>query len=108
MALVKFNFQDEYIDELKKAKLDQPVVRLTNLQRHSEKIAPLRSLFVISTAKAANGDIIKLEHYCGQLWGIDSQDEQIWQRAEIVHSEIKKACQDLKLEVRAGIFEEGG
>ena len=107
MTLVKFNFQDEYIEELKKAKLEQPIVRLTNLQRY-ESAAPLRSLLVICTAKAANGDIIKLQHFCGTLWGIDSQDEQVWQRAEVIHSQIKEACEALKLEVRAGVFEEGG
>ena len=108
MTLVKFSFQDEYIDELKKAKLEQPIVRLTNLQRHSEKIAPLRHLQVISTAKAANGDIIRLERYCGQLWGIDREDKEVWERAELVHKEIKEACEALRLEIRAGIFEEGG
>ncbi len=108
MTIIKFNFQDEYINELKKAKLEQPIVRLTNLQRHSEKIAPLRSLFVVSTAKAANGDIIKLERYCGQLWGIEKEDERAWQKAAGIHSDIQEACLALKLEVRAGILEEGG
>ena len=108
MATIKFSFQDEYLEELKKAKLEQPVVRLTNLQRLSEKFAPLRHLQVISTAKAANGDIIRLERYCGQLWGIEREDKEVWGRAEQVHKEIKEACDFLKLEVRAGIFEEGG
>ncbi|MBA7586491.1 hypothetical protein ES708_28493 [subsurface metagenome] len=107
MALVMFNFQDEYINELKKAKLEQPIVRLTNLQRPIEKIAPLRSLSVVSTAKAANGDIIKLERYCGQLWGIETDDEKSWRLAASVHSDIQEACLALKLEVRAGVLEEG-
>ena len=105
MTIVKFNFHDEYVEELKKARLEQPVVRLTNLERQ-EQAVPLRSLLVISTAKAACGDIIRLEHFCGTLWGIDSQDEKVWKRAEIVHSEIRDACQAFKLEVRAGIFQE--
>ncbi|GAH44585.1 unnamed protein product [marine sediment metagenome] len=104
MAIVKFSFQDEYIEELKKARLEQPIVRLTDLARH-EQAVPLRSLFVISTAKAASGDIIRLEHFCGTLWNINSQDEQVLQRADIIHSEIKEACQALELEIRAGIFE---
>lgn len=105
MAIVKFSFQDEYIEELKKARLEQPIVRLTDLTRH-EQAVPVRSLFVISTAKAANGDIIRLEHFCGTLWNIDIQDEQVLQRSEIIHGEIKTACQALALEVRAGIVEE--
>lgn len=107
--IIKFNYQYEFIEELKKVKLEQPLVRLTNLQRHSEKIAPLRSLFIVSTAKTVNGDIVKLERYCGQLWGIEQEvkeDKKAWEQAESIHSQIKKACEALKLEVRAGIFEE--
>ena len=106
MTLVKFSFQDEYIDELRLAKLEKPIVRLTNLQRQV-KTMPLRSLFVISTAKEANGDIIKLEQYCGQLWNIDQEDKKVWDRVQIIHEHIKEACEALKLEVRAGIYEEG-
>ena len=105
MSVIKFNYQDEYIEELKKAKLELPIVRLTNLQRY-EQSAPLRALAVVSTAKAANGDIIRLQHFCGTLWGIDSQDEEVWKRAEIIHSEIRDACKTLSLEVRAGVIEE--
>ncbi|MBA7520395.1 hypothetical protein ES705_12491 [subsurface metagenome] len=108
MTIIRFSFQDEYINELKKAKLEQPIVRLTNLKRPNEKIAPLHSLCVVSTAKAANGDIIKLERYCGQLWGIERDDEKVWKQAASVHSDIQEACLALKLEVRAGILEEGG
>ena len=104
MTIVKFNFQDEFIEELKKARLEQPIVRLTNLER--QEAIPLRSLFVVSTAKAADGDIIKLEHFLGILWNNDSQDKKVWQRAENIHSEIKEACQSLELEVRGGVFEE--
>ncbi len=105
MPVIRFNYPDEYIEELKKESLEKPIVRLTNLQRPIEKVAPLRSLSVVSTAKAATGDIIRLEHYCGQLWGLGKEDKRIWERAEAIHEEIKKACQDLDLEVRAGIYE---
>ena len=105
MAIIKFNYPDEFIEELTKAKLAEPIVRLTNLQRMSEKIAPLRSLAVVSTTKAASGDIIRLEHYCGDLWGHEREDQKTWDRAKAAGDQITKACDELKLEVRAGILE---
>jgi len=104
--IVKFNAVEEFIDELKKEKLVKPVVRLTYTRRANEKIAPLSSLSIVATAKAADGDIIKLEHFCGSLWGIEQEDEKTQRRAEDVHRYIENHCQDLRLEVRSGIYEE--
>jgi len=107
MAIIKFHYPDEFIDELKKEPLAKPVVRLTNLRRTSEKFAPLASLIVVATAKAADGDIIRLEHYCGQLWGHKEEDEKTWALAKNIGDHIRDVCKNLKLEVRAGIYEQG-
>jgi len=108
MALIKFNYPDEFIEELKKEPLAKPVVRITNLRRLNEKWAPLASLTVVATAKAADGDIIRLDHYCGSLWGHKEEDEKAWEHAKATGDEIRDACSKLNLEVRAGIYEEGG
>ena len=105
--LVKFNNAEEFTEELERESLAKPVVRLTYLRKANEKIAPLTTLFVVGTAKAADGDIIRLEHYCGALWGIGQEDEKTQRHAEDVYRFIENHCRDLHLEVRAGIFEEG-
>jgi len=104
--LIKFNAADDFVEELKKEPLAKPMVRLTYLRKANEKIAPLASLYVVATAKAADGDIIRLDHYCGALWGIGQEDEKTHRHAEAVNIYIKDHCKDLHLEVRAGIFEE--
>jgi len=105
MALIKFNYPDEFIEELKKEPLAKPVVRLTNLRRQNEKTFPLASLTVVATAKAADGDIIRMDHYSGSLWGHNQEDEKTWEHAKAIGDQIRKACEELNLEVRAGIYE---
>jgi len=105
--IIKFNGADEFVAELKKEPLAKPLVRLTYLRRANEKVAPLTSLFIIGTAKTADGDIIKLEHYCGPLWGVGQEDEKAKKHGEDTYHYIEEACAKLNLEVRAGIYEEG-
>jgi len=104
MAIIKFNVADEFIDELGKCCLEAPVVRLTNLFRAEPKL-PIKNLFVIATTKASNGDIIRLEKFCGQVWGVEEQDRKTLEKAEQIHDKIQKACEQLKMEVRAGVIE---
>jgi len=103
--LIKFNAADEFVKELKKEPLAKPVVRLTYLRKANEKVAPLNSVYIVATAKAADGDIIRLDHYCGALWGVQ-EDEETHRHAEDINIYIKNHCKDLHLEVRAGLFEE--
>jgi len=105
-VIIKFNAADEFVEELKKEPLAKPVVRLTYLRKANDKIAPLNSLFIVATAKAADGDLIKLEHYCGALWGVGPEDDKTQHHGEDVHRYIENHCADLHLEVRSGIYEE--
>lgn len=110
MATVKFNYQSEFIDELEKefGELPAPppftILRLTNLFRPIPNLAPIRRLAVVATIKVRD-DIIRLERDCGDVWGIKQQDEKTYERAEQIHNEIEKACEELGIEVRAGIIE---
>ena len=106
--LISFNDPDEFIEELTKEPLAKPIVRLTYLREANEKRAPLTSLFIIGTAKTADGDLIKLQHYCGALWGHEQEDKGTHKYSGDTFKHIEDACRELKLEVRAGIFEEGG
>jgi len=106
MAIVKFNVTDEFIDELKKCRLEAPIVRLTNLYKPIPNLGPIRALLVVATTKASNGDIIRLERYCGQIWDIETQDKDTLARADEIHNKIENACEGLGIEVRAGIIEE--
>jgi len=105
--LISFTYPDEFIEELTKEPLAKPVVRLTYLRKANEKIAPLTSLFIVGTAKTADGDLIKLQHYCGALWGHGQEDEKTQEHANDTYKHIEDTCRELHLEVRAGIFEEG-
>jgi len=108
MAIIKFNDPGEFIQELQRMELARPIVRLTCLRRNSEKYSPLTFVFVVVTTKAADGDILRLEHYGGQLWGHKPEDEKTWAYITKVDAQIRKACQDLALEVRAGVLEPQG
>ena len=103
--LIKFNAADEFVEELKKEPLAKPVVRLTYLRKANDKIAPLTSLFIVATAKTADGDLIKLEHYCGEQCGVP-EDDKTQRHGEDVHRYIENHCADLRLEVCSGIYEE--
>jgi len=111
MAIIKFSYQDEFIEELQKefGYLPAPppftLLRLTNLFRPIPNLAPIRRLSVVATIKVRD-DIIRLERDCGDIWGIGEQDKKTFERAEQIHNEIEKVCEGLGIEVRAGVIEE--
>jgi hypothetical protein len=108
MSIVLFNREDEFIKELQIEFKDHPrcIVRVTNCLRPS-RIIPLKMLYVEATAKTIDEkDIITLERYCGDLWGQDEVDGKTYDKSEKVMNEIKDACRELALEVRAGVYEE--
>lgn len=112
MAIVRFNYEDEFIDELKKefGQLPAPppftLVRLTNLFKSIPNLAPIHHLAVVATIKVRE-DIIRLERYCGDTWAMPEPDEKTYQKAQEIHIKIEKACAELGIEVRAGVWEEG-
>lgn len=112
MATVKFNSVDEFVDELRfDTKVVEPppfrILRLTNLMRDTNTL-PIRHLSVLATIKSLRSpdDIIRLERFCGQIWGIASEDESTYKRSETIFQAIEAACKELNIEVRPGMFEE--
>jgi hypothetical protein len=109
--LVKFNDISEYCEELKKEKdhIDRNIVRLTNQMGPTALSPSIRNLSVISTYANCFSyptTIVRLEHYCGQLWGMENQDTSIREAAEKAINQIEAVCKELGLEVRAGVIED--
>lgn len=119
MQIVTFTDVYEFKTELQKdasrrkginpfhgTELDHNIVRIT-MSRTPTKISPnLSNLSVISTY-SARGQIIRLNRYCGGIWGEVKQDsnEKIIERADKVIDEIESLCKRLNIECRAGIIE---
>ncbi len=112
MATVKFNNVDEFIEELNtefgfNETASMPIfgiVRVTN-QFVSTNVGPLQHLFVLATFKSGV-DIVRLDRFVGDIWKHEGQDKPVYERAEEVRQKIVQACAELKLEVRAGLWEE--
>lgn len=117
---VKFTSVEEFCDELRKEKgnIERRIVRVTNLYTQSKMAASIKHVQVISTflvcafpsaLPAAGPNIVRLERYCGDIWGIGNQDQPVLERAAQVTKKIEDVCQELSLEIRPGVIEsEGG
>lgn len=107
--IVKFNSTEEFCEELRKDafKVDRGIVRVTNLFRVSGLSPSIRHLIVVATY-SAEGQVVKLERYCGDIWGINKEaDDKVLSKAQAFHDFIISTCQELCLELRAGTLEEG-
>lgn len=109
MPIVKFNSVDEFCDELQKdaAKVDRNIVRSTNLFTIHSALPNVRHVKVLAHY-SVQGQIVRLEHYCGDVWGMrEDQDNEVLGRAGKAQMAVKAACELLGLELRAGSLEEG-
>jgi hypothetical protein len=131
--IIKFNQVDEFVEELKKEfpiaipnpdpDLNQEekkslmaairrglgqILRLTCLYRDSTMNSNIKHATVIATIKSASEkDIIRLERYCGEMWGVGGEvDDKVKANRDTAFKSIEDACKELGIEVRAGIFEE--
>jgi hypothetical protein len=63
---------------------------------------------VLATYAVRNGesrivDVVRLEKFCGELWGInEEEDQKVWERAEEISKKIEGICTASGLELRAG------
>lgn len=116
MTTVKFSSELELIDELKEEfgllqgtislPHERPILRLSGLLKSIPKLAPIRQLFVVATMKDTRGNILRLERYCGDVWGLEPEDKKAKERAGEVENTIEKTCKELGIEIRGGTFEE--
>ncbi len=100
---VTFNHTDEFLEELQKdrAMIDRGIVRVTNQFVHSAT-SPIRFAHAVATY-SVDGQVVKLDRYCGELWGIEREDAKTKAELEATQELVRKACDGL--EVRAGILE---
>lgn len=112
MVLVKFNFPDEFLEELTKDKdlVHRGIVRLTQLFGREMKILIVTHVSVVATAKLGP-DIIRMDHRIGSYsdlpGGLGGDREAVLQKSRETLDTIQAQCEQLGLEVRAGSYEPG-
>ena len=107
MSVVNFSHPEDFLEELEKdkEKVDRGIVRLVYSFMPS-KISPnIQHLRVVATALVA-GQVYRLEHYCGDLWRIESQDKPVHDKGTRVKRLIEERCAALGLDVRGGAIAE--
>ena len=108
--MIVFNAVEEFLKELETDKdlIERKIVRLTALYQQS-KTVPLRYLFVVATYKAA-GELVEYREHAGDLWGMTNleSDKKAIQKSVELSNRIEEECKRLGLEVRAGMYKEGG
>lgn len=106
ITVVKFNSPAEFVEELKAdaEKVDRGIVRVTQ-QFASSNLSPnVRSASIVATARIGD-QIIRLDRYCGDLWGMDSADEAVQRKLSDVMMFIDNAVTSFGLTVRPGVIE---
>ena len=109
MGTTRFTSPEEFIEELERDKdmIDRSIVRLTNLFTLTKVSPNIQHQSVVATYKLLGrpNDIVRMEHFVGQLWGLE-RDKPVMDRAKEIQAAIEEACKRLDLEVRAGVCEE--
>lgn len=108
MPIVKFNSVDEFCEELKKdAKLiDRGIVRVTQLYKSSRVSPNIQMLSVLATY-SVNGQLVRLECPCGDLWNIQGEDSKRYAVAGEHIKQITDLVGTLEgLQVRNGTLDE--
>jgi hypothetical protein len=61
--------------------------------------------YAITLTKTNIRSIVKLEVYCGDLWGL-GHDEEKQQKADVIIARISAIAEEIGLDVRSGMIEE--
>jgi hypothetical protein len=105
--LVKFNFEEEFIDELRDHPPNmEPVLRVTRLYTDSATL-PLKHVSVVATYLrdvAGVIQLVRLDRHVGQLLG-QHDANGVQDKANALIEQITQAAKAKGLEVRAGIYE---
>jgi len=109
--IIKFTDPSEFLQEVEKDRpyIERKIVRLTTHWIPSKASPSIFLVSVVSTAKLEWGDIIRLEKFVGDYWrGLEKENKGTLQKKDEIYHQIEEACKQLDLEVRAGVYEEGG
>lgn len=107
MPLTKFNVVEEFCAEIENdaPEIDRGIVRITGVDRRSSSFANTHSIYAVASY-SVNGQIVILESYCGEVWGINKEtDQKVYAREKEIRDAVAGTCDALGLKKRAGILE---
>jgi len=109
--IVKFTSPEEFCQEIEKdanAKaIGRGIVRCT-IRHATSRLSPMILHVDAIATYSVGGQIIKLDHYCGDIWQLNTDDDKkVFDKAKACLSSVEEKCKALDLQVRSGILEEG-
>jgi hypothetical protein len=104
---VLFTEPNEFIAEIvrdqQRGLVERGIVRVTKVGRPVMNGTITR--VTVEAAAIVDSRCVRLRHPCGDLWGMDA-DEQVQRRASELVRQLESDLLDGGLEIRAGIYEE--
>jgi hypothetical protein len=105
---VTFRHVSDYRDELALdvEKIERRIVRLETVREFRTKLPNISTIVVRSTARIA-GEVVSLEHVCGDHWGggFEDANKSTNEIRSNVEASIAEFCKEHDLEVRGGRLE---
>jgi hypothetical protein len=105
MIALRFNSPEEFAEELRKGPPADKILRVTKQFEVSNMHPTIRLVSVIGTFLNRDGQILRLQTYCGDYWGKEFGDKALT-KAEKIMCELSELGRELNLEIRAGVYEE--
>src|SRR5262245_31908155 len=104
MVTVLFNDREEWLAELKEAAgwMGKKLVRLTVRQRTGGPLPTVERWLV--GGYISGGQLIRLEEPLGQAFHGMDEEHKIREKTIRAMAELRKACEDLGMEVRGGAY----
>lgn len=105
---VLFNRVNEFCMELKKdsPKIDRSIVRATVRYKISTISPNIQHVFAMATY-SVEGQVVELDHYCGDIWGInDTADQKVLDIAKAHLLKVEDTVKTFGCEIRSGHLEE--
>ena len=104
---VLFTEPNEFVAEIvrdhQRGLVERGLVRVTKVGRPVMNGTITR--VTVEAAAIVDSRCVRLRHPCGDLWGMDA-DEQVQQRASDLVHQLESDLLDGGLEIRAGVYEE--
>ena len=107
MAVTRFNVVEEFCTEIENdaPQIDRGIVRITGMSRLSSVSPNIRHIFAVASY-SVHGQIVILECYCGDVWGVNKElDQKVYAQEDEVRRAVARTCDALGLQQRAGILE---
>lgn len=110
LPVVKFSDVDEFCRELAKDTPDRHIVRVTSRLKTASFSPNVRHVLVVATCAVTrpgdeHAEIVRLEEYVGDVWGIGQADEITLEKAEEAKTRLESKCRQMDMDVRGGMVE---